>query len=155
MFLRFVPISSHSPLCLKTRPSRSSFLYRPPPPPDISLPVWRHLQPPLRHSVYPSSPPPSTVSRALRQDFHKEAPFFGVSGNTGLIFLFSTSTCSDPNLVKFADDAAVVGFISGNDAQRRETLLLLDWRSRNILALDVTKTQELLVDFQRVEICGG
>ena len=54
-------------------------------------------------------------------------------------------------LVKFADDTTVVGLIKNNDetAYREEVLNLTAWCSLNNLALNSSKTKELVLDFRR------
>ena len=53
--------------------------------------------------------------------------------------------------VKFADDTTVVGLIHNNDesAYREEVLNLTTWCSLNNLALNSSKTKELVLDFRR------
>ncbi len=54
-------------------------------------------------------------------------------------------------IVKFADDTTVVGMITeGNEtAYRDEVLRLSEWCALNNLALNISKTKELILDFRR------
>ena len=57
---------------------------------------------------------------------------------------------SSNTIVKFADDATVVGLIMGGDesAYRDEVLKLSEWCSANCLSLNTTKTKEIILDFR-------
>ena len=58
-------------------------------------------------------------------------------------------------IVKFADDTTVVGLIKNNDesAYREEVQHLAAWCASNNLALNTTKTKELIVDYRRAKRC--
>uniref|UniRef100_A0A8D3DB29 Reverse transcriptase domain-containing protein n=1 Tax=Scophthalmus maximus TaxID=52904 RepID=A0A8D3DB29_SCOMX len=71
-----------------------------------------------------------------------------------LLYSLYTHDCS-PNhpgntIVKFADDTAVVGLISGGDESeyRDEILKITSWCSNNNLSLNTTKTKEIILDFR-------
>ncbi|XP_033978014.1 vomeronasal type-2 receptor 1-like, partial [Trematomus bernacchii] len=72
-----------------------------------------------------------------------------------LLYSLYTHDCSPAHpeniIVKFADDTTVVGLISGGDesAYRSEVLKLSAWCSVNNLALNPTKTKDIIVDFRR------
>ena len=55
------------------------------------------------------------------------------------------------HVVKFADDTAVVGLISGGIelAYRKEVATLEKWCLENNLSLNASKTKEIVVDFRR------
>ena len=61
------------------------------------------------------------------------------------------STHTTNHVVKFADDTAVVGLISGGDefAYREEVATLEKWCADNNLSLNVSKTKEIVVDYRR------
>ena len=61
------------------------------------------------------------------------------------------STHTTNHVVKFADDTAVVGLISGGDefAYREEVATLEKWCAENNLSLNVSKTKEIVVDYRR------
>ncbi|KAK3524865.1 hypothetical protein QTP86_010096 [Hemibagrus guttatus] len=60
---------------------------------------------------------------------------------------------SSNHIVKFTDDATVVGLISKNDesAYREEVQRLTAWCKANNLSLNVDKTKEMVVDFRRAQ----
>ena len=62
-----------------------------------------------------------------------------------------TTTYSNNHIVKFADDTTLVGLITkGDETQyRMEVDLLTTWCRDNNLLLNVSKTKEIVVDFQR------
>ena len=62
-----------------------------------------------------------------------------------------TTTHSTNHLVKFADDTTLVGLITkGDEAHYREEVdLLAKWCKDNNLLLNVSKTKEIVVNFQR------
>ncbi|KAL0146840.1 hypothetical protein M9458_057779, partial [Cirrhinus mrigala] len=72
-----------------------------------------------------------------------------------LLYSLYTSDCvathSSNNIVKFADDTVVLGFITNNDesAYMDEVKNLASWWQDNHLQLNVRKTKELVVDFRR------
>ena len=72
-----------------------------------------------------------------------------------LLFTLLTHDCtpthSSNHLVKFADDTTLVGLITENDEThyRREVELLTSWCKNNNLLLNVSKTKEIVVNFQR------
>ena len=63
----------------------------------------------------------------------------------------STPTPSGNYIIKFADDTTVVGLISEGDesAYRAEVEELTGWCTDNNLALNTSKTKELVVDYRR------
>ena len=71
-----------------------------------------------------------------------------------LLYSLYTSDCSPTHpeniFVKFADDTTVVGLITGGNeaAYRDEVLKLGEWCVSNNLALNITKTKELILDFR-------
>ncbi len=62
-----------------------------------------------------------------------------------------TPTHSSNTIIKFADDTTMVGLISGGDesAYRDEVEQLSVWCIENNLALNITKTKELITDCRR------
>ncbi|KAK3507994.1 hypothetical protein QTP70_010002 [Hemibagrus guttatus] len=74
-----------------------------------------------------------------------------------LLFTLLTHDCaamhSSNHIVKFTDDATVVGLISKNDesAYREEVQRLTAWCKANNLSLNVDKTKEMVVDFRRAQ----
>ena len=76
-------------------------------------------------------------------------------GLSPLHYSLYTSDCSPTHpeniFVKFADDTTVVGHITGGNeaAYRDEVLKLGEWCVSNNLALIITKTKELILDFRR------
>ncbi len=62
-----------------------------------------------------------------------------------------TPTHSSNIIIKFVDDTTVVGLISGGDetAYRDEVEQLSMWCIENNLALNMTKTKELIIDCRR------
>ncbi|KAK0154258.1 putative RNA-directed DNA polymerase from transposon BS [Merluccius polli] len=68
------------------------------------------------------------------------------------LYTYDCKAIADSNtIIKFADDAAVVGLISNNDeaAYHAEVVHLADWCRENHLELNTSKTKELIVDFSR------
>ncbi len=61
------------------------------------------------------------------------------------------STHSSPSIIKFADDTVVLGLINNNDeaAYLDEVERLTSWCQDNCLSLNVSKTEELIVDFRK------
>lgn len=53
-------------------------------------------------------------------------------------------------LIKFADDSTVIGLISNDDEMkyRDEVVQLMWWGKDNHLALNVSKTKELIIGFR-------
>lgn len=72
-----------------------------------------------------------------------------------LLYSLYTHDCtpahSSNSVIKFADDTTIVGLISGGDesAYRNEVERLAGWCTENNLALNTSKTKELIVDFRR------
>ncbi len=72
-----------------------------------------------------------------------------------LLYALYTYDCtlSHPSnlIIKFADDATVVGLISGGDetTYRDEVQQVSAWCSANNLILNSTKTNEIIIDFRR------
>lgn len=72
-----------------------------------------------------------------------------------LLYILYTSDCrhahTSNTIVKFVDNTTVVGLISGGDesAYRNEVLKLSAWCSANNLALNTTKTKEIILDFRK------
>lgn len=72
-----------------------------------------------------------------------------------LLYTLYTHDCTpihDSNIIiKFADDTTVAGLIHNNDesAYRDEVQKLTAWCSVNNLALNSSKTKELVIDFRR------
>lgn len=72
-----------------------------------------------------------------------------------LLYSLYTHDCSATHpeniIVKFADDTTVVGMITGGneEAYRDEVLNLERWCATNNLALNISKTKELILDFRR------
>uniref|UniRef100_A0A3B3C8D0 Reverse transcriptase domain-containing protein n=1 Tax=Oryzias melastigma TaxID=30732 RepID=A0A3B3C8D0_ORYME len=72
-----------------------------------------------------------------------------------LLFTLLTHDCATTHntnhLVKFADDTTLVGLITKGDEThyRKEVDLLTTWCRDNNLQLNVSKTKEIVVDFQR------
>lgn len=60
-----------------------------------------------------------------------------------------TLTHSTNTIIKFADDTTVVGLISGREekAYKDEIQRLTEWCGVNNLALNASKTKELIIDF--------
>ena len=60
---------------------------------------------------------------------------------------------TNPNslVVKFADDTSLIGLIQNDDesAYRTQITSVVKWCEENNLILNVDKTKELIVDFQR------
>ena len=72
-----------------------------------------------------------------------------------LLFTLYTSDCVCQNtncqLIKYADDTALVSRCINDDATYRlEVQKFYDWCCENFLELNVTKTKEMIVDFQKV-----
>ena len=72
-----------------------------------------------------------------------------------LLYILYTYDCTPSHnnniFVKFADDTTVVGLIHNNDesAYRDDIHKLITWCSTNNLALNSSKTKEMLIDFRR------
>ena len=72
-----------------------------------------------------------------------------------LLYSLYTYDCtpahSSNSIIKFADDTTIVGLISGGDESeyRNEVERLAGWCTDNNLALNTSKTKELIVDFRR------
>lgn len=69
-----------------------------------------------------------------------------------LLYVLYTHDCTSVHptntIIKFADDTTVVGFISGGEtAYRDEIQRLTEWCMANNLALNASKTKELIIDF--------
>lgn len=64
-----------------------------------------------------------------------------------------TTTSSSNSILKFADDTVVLGLISNNNetAYLNEVDDLALWCQSNNLALNVSKTKEMVVDFRKVQ----
>ena len=62
-----------------------------------------------------------------------------------------TPVHSRNSIIKFVDDTTVVGLISGGDesAYRDEVEQLSVWCTENNMALNTTKTKELVIDYRR------
>jgi hypothetical protein len=54
-------------------------------------------------------------------------------------------------IIKFADDTTVVGLITDNDetAYREEVRDLIEWCQNNNISLNVTKTNEMIMDYRK------
>ena len=54
-------------------------------------------------------------------------------------------------IIKFADDTTVVGLITDHDetAYREEVRDLAGWCQNNNISLNVTKTEEMIVDYKK------
>ena len=53
-------------------------------------------------------------------------------------------------VLKFADDTAVVGLITGDEQEYRQEIdYLVDWADKNFIQLNASKTKELRIDFRR------
>ncbi|XP_053715146.1 uncharacterized protein LOC128755512 [Synchiropus splendidus] len=63
-----------------------------------------------------------------------------------------TSSHESVKLIKFGDDATIMGLISDGEesAYRREVERLVSWCSHNNLELNAQKTVEMVTDFRRV-----
>ncbi len=78
-----------------------------------------------------------------------------LSTDSPLLYTLYTHDCtpthSSNTTIKFADDTTVVGLISGGDesSYRDEVEQLLVWCVENNLALNITKTKELIIDCRR------
>ncbi len=72
-----------------------------------------------------------------------------------LLYVLYTHDCTSIHptntIIKFADDTAVVGLISRGDetAYRDEFQRLTEWCMANNLALNASKTKELIIDFRK------
>ncbi len=72
-----------------------------------------------------------------------------------LLFTLLTHDCiakfSSNHIIKFADDTTVVGLISNNDETpyREEVAQMVEWCGANNLSLNVSKTNEVVMDFRR------
>ena len=68
------------------------------------------------------------------------------------LYTYDCVATQTPNhIVKFAEDTAVVGLVSGGDesAYREEVASLELWCAENHLSLNVKKTKEIVVDFRK------
>ncbi|KAK3550234.1 hypothetical protein QTP86_021275, partial [Hemibagrus guttatus] len=63
----------------------------------------------------------------------------------------SLTSHKDNIILKFADDTAVIGQITGGDelAYRREVASLVTWCEDNNLTLNTDKTKEMIVDIRK------
>lgn len=63
-------------------------------------------------------------------------------------FNVQSSSCI---VIKYADDTALTGLISGNDESEYRTGVnqFVDWCERNNLVLNVNKTKEMVFNFQK------
>jgi hypothetical protein len=61
------------------------------------------------------------------------------------------ATHASNSIIKFADNTKVVGLIANNDKPdyKEELSALAEWCQENNLSLNVNKTKELIMDFQR------
>lgn len=69
---------------------------------------------------------------------------------TGLCLKSFTPRWDSNHIIKFVDDTTVVGLISNEkeeDAYRREVDQLVVWCKEHSLALNTSKTKEMIVDF--------
>ena len=71
-----------------------------------------------------------------------------------LLFILYTNDCvshhSNCSLIKFADDAALVGFLTDSDQDyRSEVDHFHDWCNQNSLILNISKTKEMMIDFRK------
>uniref|UniRef100_A0A3B3BRH8 Reverse transcriptase domain-containing protein n=1 Tax=Oryzias melastigma TaxID=30732 RepID=A0A3B3BRH8_ORYME len=72
-----------------------------------------------------------------------------------ILYTLFTHDCAashqDNTILKFADDTAVIGRITGGDeaAYRREVASLVTWCEDNNLTLNTDKTKEMIVDMRR------
>uniref|UniRef100_A0A3Q3JQD9 Reverse transcriptase domain-containing protein n=1 Tax=Monopterus albus TaxID=43700 RepID=A0A3Q3JQD9_MONAL len=72
-----------------------------------------------------------------------------------LLYILYTHDCnpthSSNTIIKFADDTTVIGLISEGDesAYQDEVQQLFKWCKDNNLALNTTKTKELIIDFRK------
>ena len=72
-----------------------------------------------------------------------------------LLYILYTHDCTTTypanTIIKFADDITIVGLISGGDelAYRDEIQRLTEWCGINNLALNASKTKELIMDFRK------
>ena len=59
------------------------------------------------------------------------------------------------NILKFADDTTILGLISNNDETAyREVRGLAAWCQDNNLSLNICKTNEMIVDFRKLQRGG-
>ena len=80
------------------------------------------------------------------------APQGGVSPLLYFLFTHDCMARHDSNtIIKFADDTTVVGLITDNDetANREEVRDLAMWCQNNNLSLNITKTNEMIVDYRK------
>lgn len=74
---------------------------------------------------------------------------------SSLLYNIYTHDCrassSQNSIIKFADDTVVVGLINNNDEQAyiNEVSNISQWCQHNNLALNVSKTKEMVVDFRK------
>ena len=72
-----------------------------------------------------------------------------------ILYTLFTHNCvashKDNTILKFADDTAVIGCITGGDeaAYRREVASLVTWCEDNNLTLNTDKTKEMIVDMRK------
>ncbi|KAK3508050.1 hypothetical protein QTP70_011707 [Hemibagrus guttatus] len=72
-----------------------------------------------------------------------------------ILYTLFTHDCiashKDNIILKFADDTAVIGWITGGDeaAYRREVASLVTWCEDNNLTLNTDKTKEMIVDMRK------
>ena len=61
------------------------------------------------------------------------------------------ATHASNSIIKFTDDTTVVGLISNNDktAYREEVRPLAEWCQENNISLNVNKTKEMILDFNK------
>ena len=77
-----------------------------------------------------------------------------------LLYNIYTHDCiassSSTSIIKFADDTVVLGLITGNNEQGylNQVADLVLWCQTNNLALNINKTKEMVVDFQRKQGSG-
>ena len=72
-----------------------------------------------------------------------------------LLFTLYTSDCSCASnscqLMKYADNKALIGrCINDDNDYRNEVTRFSEWCSDNYLQLNVSKTKEMIIDFQRL-----
>ena len=67
------------------------------------------------------------------------------------LYTYDCNPTHPENIVKFADDTTVVGMITGGneEAYRDKVLNLERWCATNNLALNISKTKELILDLRR------
>ena len=78
-----------------------------------------------------------------------------------LLYSLFTHDCvamhASNSIIKFADDATVIGLITNNDetAYREEERALGVWCQENKLTLNINITKEIIVDFGEMESAEG